>query len=286
MYGAVCAVRGASSVSVTAAPILAGGRGAIQPWLAQAQAPQQNAGAKSDTAIKQANPANESTGGAGDKKGDKPKDLGPSDAAWWFDSPIDIFTGALVVVTIGLIATGYCTIRTMQETERRQLRAYVGIVQIEIEAPHMPHAAFEIPNPAPAGFVHEDFVNVTVKNYGQTLASEVLVWMNWLPGPFGSQIADEFQYPDNDPLNTAAHASRAVVNINALAPFRRAARRETTLHFYGHVDYTDIYERRHRRDFCFIYEPWRPQSVRFVPAPRHNREYTIARNDPGIVPPP
>lgn len=51
------------------------------------------------------------------------------------DAYIAVFNGLLVIVTVGLIAVGYFTIRKMRETEERQLRAYVYVENAYYEVP-------------------------------------------------------------------------------------------------------------------------------------------------------
>ncbi|MGO8952085.1 MAG: hypothetical protein ACLPWS_02810 [Rhodomicrobium sp.] len=210
---------------------------------------------------------------------------------------IAIFTVVLGLFTVSLATSTNKMARAAENTERRQLRAYVGMHEIETELPNLHQLNYEIPDNIPPGFIHQDFVTATIKNFGQTPAQDVMTVVNWQPIiPFGAWLPDDFGYRDQDTLNTIASAGRSVVdrdsthfstvNLNTLRAFRDAENKTCSLYLYGHIDYTDVYDRRWRREFCYIWEPWRPSGARFVPYREHNREYQIERNDPGIFPAP
>ncbi len=185
---------------------------------------------------------------------------------------IAVFTIILGLFTISLAASTDKLVRGAERTERRQLRAYVGVHEIETELPNLKTLSYEIPDYGqfPPNFIHKDFITIIIKNYGQTPARSVLTVVNWQPFfPFGSAAPDDFDYRDQDLLNTISTAGRSIidrdnthfttVNLNKLIGFRDASNKKCSLYIYGHIDYTDIYDRRWRREFNYLWEPWRPK---------------------------
>jgi len=204
----------------------------------------------------------------------------------WYDITTLIILG--ITLTALIIYTGltYYQASIARDTARRQLRAYVGINAIDIEAPNLKKAGYEVPANPPAGFIYKDFVVPLIKNFGQTPASDVLVIVNWIPvTPFGYLLPDNFPYQDYSTSGGTTTASRFVldpgqihtgkVKIDKLKFFRDAQSKATSLYIYGHIDYTDIYNRRWQREFSYAYEPWRPEGDRFVPDRKHNGEKQI-----------
>lgn len=177
------------------------------------------------------------------------------------------------------------------DTSKRQLRAYVGLARFEIEVPNLTVANYQpSPSPLPAGVVFADFMRAEVKNYGQTPATDVSVHMNFVFIPtFAQDLPDNFGYPDYEAVTGAGVgivASRQIIEpgksieprtaLPDISALRDAPARKTSVFFYGHIDYTDIYDRRWRKSYCYSYEWWRPAGDRFVAYKAHNEEHQIA----------
>lgn len=207
--------------------------------------------------------------------------------------PVAFFTMLLCLITGGLaVYTGLLWGSTRKlvadagQNAERQLRAYVGIDLIDLELPSITNAMYEIPDPVPNGHIFHDFVIAAAKNFGETPASKVAVFVNWASvTPFAGALPNDFPYGDLGSDNEIAGASRyildpgkvhiAKVKIPKLQTFRDAQGKRCSLYFYGHIDSTDIFGRSWRRDFCYVYEPWRPTGDRFVPYREHNEEKKI-----------
>ena len=97
-------------------------------------------------------------------------------------------------------------------------------------------------------------------------------------------LPEEFAYQDANSFgDNLTSVSRSILDpgsdrtftivVNKMAPFKDAFSKKISLYFYGHINYTDIYKKKWRRDFCYVYEPWRPMAQRFVPYHEHNEEY-------------
>lgn len=74
-------------------------------------------------------------------------------------------TGALAVFTLMLWIATYCLFREGKHTARRQLRAYVMIDKCLVRGTKT------------QGGLHEDWINLTLKNFGQTPAKNISYWI-------------------------------------------------------------------------------------------------------------
>ena len=193
----------------------------------------------------------------------------------------------VILGTLILAAAAIGQIWLTARTARRQLRAYLGLLSIDVDMPHLNDHRYVIPSPPPQGHVFEDFILTAVKNYGATPAFRVSVIVNWIPvNPFGARLPDGYEYPD---LNTspqgALFISRGIadpqkehlgtITVDSLEAFRDAKSKGVSIYFYGHIDYQDVFKRNWRRDFCFVWEPWRPEGRQLVPYHEHNEEYRV-----------
>jgi hypothetical protein len=220
------------------------------------------------------------------------------------DDPVALFTFVLASSTIGLwIVTWRSgarqsdetrqTIVAMEGSERRQLRAYVGVTRIEFVVPHLEDLGWNVPNPPPDGYIYTELVMVTVANFGSTPAYEVRVTVNWQPfRPFGSHPAPEYVFVDYvGPLAASRSAVidtdqefRASITIADLTAFREAESRTSSLYVYGSILYTDVYGRRWNRTYCLVYEPWRRDGERFIPYPNGGNDETYIGERPPKMP--
>ncbi|MFZ1905197.1 MAG: hypothetical protein WAU56_07380 [Steroidobacteraceae bacterium] len=174
------------------------------------------------------------------------------------------------------------------DTSKRQLRAYVGVERFDVELPNLTAPKYQ-PLPAAPGIVFSDFMRAEIKNYGQTPATDVSVHMNFQPVPdFGADLPADFGYPDYEAFqgtSVEVFASRQIVEpgksietrtvLRDISALRAAHAGKARVFFYGHIDYTDIYNRRWRKDYCYSYEWWRPEGDRFVPYKAHNEEHQL-----------
>jgi len=194
------------------------------------------------------------------------------------------FTLSLRESTDALYDAGEKQRRLSEDTARRQLRAYVGIDGLEFE------------------LVGEAFVVLYIKNYAQTPSHDVTSYANVIGVPIVgggnyAKIPDRFDFADHLPKGIEEERRR-VVSKFILQPGQRhgsrvpltdaesvrnveAKRTQNTIYVYGHIDYTDIYDRRWRHDFCFQWEPHRPKGQQFLPYERHNRETLIRQASGG-----
>lgn len=176
------------------------------------------------------------------------------------------------------------TIRTLERTERRQLRAYVGVEKIEIKHPGISKPDIPIEEKRAPGYAHEDFVCLTIKNFGQTPAYAVSTQVNWMPTPYPMRLPDGFDYPDIKSAGDGAapiqsrsilhkdQTHTAIIAIFDLAVIRATLNKQAMLYLYGHIDFTDIYNRQWIMDFCYLWEPWATSGITYSPYMEHNEE--------------
>lgn len=206
-----------------------------------------------------------------------------------------VMIAAALLTTFFVFAT-WQTMRRAQTTDvefaKVRQRAYVGVAGIELDAPNLAKADFEVPDAGnePATFVPADFLRLTVSNFGLTPAKRVLVVANWAAMPLNRNFSYTFDYRDQitkDEIAAAGrptidpnHVYRVALPLSKLKPFRDAAAQTATIYIYGHIDYSDIFGRRWRRDFCYIHDARRgPVSPYF----EHNDEYSIAADNDGVL---
>jgi hypothetical protein len=180
------------------------------------------------------------------------------------------------------------TVRAMNDTAQRQLRAYVGVggENFRLDLPgekdsHYTPVNLNDPNPQ----IFNDFVVLTVKNFGQTPAFDVVVFCHAVATEGASLLeADFFQkmQPDRIDPNSGVFTSRFTLQPQQSAEsksaildvrlFSAARKRKKTIYLWGHIYYRDIYQRPWRTRYCYVWEPWHPPGARFVPYIRYNDE--------------
>ena len=84
----------------------------------------------------------------------------------------------------------------IRKTNKRQLRAYVGLESLRLELPELNDPNYRPIQPDKAGLVVDDYVLATVKNYGTTPALDVRTQVNWVYVSFGTRIPADFAYAD------------------------------------------------------------------------------------------
>jgi len=204
------------------------------------------------------------------------------------DVALAAFTAALAAATITLIAVGLGqghqlkrSVDAIQGTERRQLRAYVGVEEISFVLPHLDHLGWMAPDPPPDGYIYDDFILVKVRNFGATPAYELRVGINWVPIiPFSIVLPPNAELPDHVgviPPSTsqvldAGRPFPATINVNDMLAFQQAVARVASLYIHGYIGYTDVYGRRWHRKFRYVWEPYRSEGPRFTPDFHGNNE--------------
>jgi hypothetical protein len=118
------------------------------------------------------------------------------------DFAVALFTGLLVLVGYIQAVRLRKTITTMESAERRQTRAYVGINDIRFDFLHISDTNWKAPDPLPtSGYIYEDKILVTVKNFGETPAYELRIVVNWqLLAPFGVHPPADYSFPEHAPV--------------------------------------------------------------------------------------
>jgi hypothetical protein len=188
---------------------------------------------------------------------------------------------AIITVFLAFIAN------SQHKTTRAQLRAYCGPAKFEYNIPKINDATFDIPNPPPAGYIFDHYLVISAKNYGSTPASNLSVFVNWQPMSFGYKLPDDFRFDDKQSGKRISYFSSTVVDPGSsyealvvldgkdLAILRAAKAKAAVLFLYGRIDYTDVFRRRWRRDFCVQWCPWNDGVHEFVPYEANNGERQI-----------
>lgn len=195
-----------------------------------------------------------------------------------------IFTAAATRAASRAAKAADNAVEVTEDTAKQQLRAYLGIEKLEVTEPGS-QGVYDIGD----GRTGENITAITIKNFGSTPAYKVLAQLNFFTTQIGDQIKEDFTFPD--PENQIAESYR-YHNLTIIDPghnfmgygfypselrlmFTTANAVQINLFVYGHIDYTDVFNRRWRRDFCFHYSPKADPGNRFLPYSRHNDEYQI-----------
>ncbi len=187
----------------------------------------------------------------------------------------------LFLITATAIA--YKTYTTAAEASQRQLRAYLGLETLDLNLPSSKSSAL-LPNSLKAGDLIQDFVLLSIKNFGATPANKVSCHVSWINRQFAHSLEENYSYPDLDgnlPDGAKFIPAEAVifpqttwhvtVAITDISPFRKAKNREETMFLYGHIDYEDIYGNKHTSKFCYNYQPFDDTRLLFIPIGPYNK---------------
>jgi hypothetical protein len=160
----------------------------------------------------------------------------------------------------------------------------VGPETFDIDLPAAELDRYSV-GPFVAGQRIKDFVMVRIKNFGQTPATNVAIWVDWLPMRKGFRLPLDFDFPDMKQLDEKGPL--ALITSNRLlfpgqsyvsnvpildaTPFIEANVGGVDMFVYGHIDYLDFYNAAERTtEFCYIYEPEGAPGNRFVAHDQHN----------------
>lgn len=175
-------------------------------------------------------------------------------------------------------------LRLSESSTEKQLRAYVGIESIVLDAPNIGRQDYK-PHVPKAGSRSPDTLRITIRNFGATPANEVIVWANWVSTDFGARLPDAFGYPDFGVGDKGPNGLRTTlirptvfpqqvwpqdIGIDDLAPFVGANRREANTYVYGHINYRDMLGTHRTTDFCFSYDPEEGGGAAFTAYEQHN----------------
>jgi hypothetical protein len=173
-----------------------------------------------------------------------------------------------------------------RQSSERQLRAYVGIENIEIDCPNLSNLNYVKYVPSP-GTMSPDVINITVKNFGTTPANKVHVLANWGGIQFGARLPDNFDFPVTDIASLAGPQGLRptwtkpalfpgqvfvqTIAINNAIGFIHAAAGQITMIVWGRVYYVDMFGQNRETLFCFQFAPANPAGKWFVPYEMHNQ---------------
>ena len=187
---------------------------------------------------------------------------------WTHDPGIFWATVAGIIVVIAytsVAAWQACLTRQQldvsQDTEHRQLRAYMIVTDFAVSCPDCGDNSF-VPS---VKTVYKNLIAYRMENNGQTPAHQVGPIISWWPVAGKNQkLPKNFSFPDEVPVPTGFNShsdigrdqhkdGQAVIDDNDIKTFQDAAAGNSTLFVYGHVDYCDIFDEPHSTAFCFIY---------------------------------
>ncbi len=165
------------------------------------------------------------------------------------------------------------------DTERRSLRAYLGVLPPTLQCPDCANALYQDPSSGPV--LTPNLLTFVVKVVGQTPAYDVHVrHVDWEPityiAPY--QFGNKFVAHPNF---ANVIESRTTILPSDTAPFRvaiqvayfRPAKFEGgRLLVYGGFDYQDIFGKTWTKEFCFIYKGAGAQDT-FTTCPEHNGDH-------------
>ena len=168
---------------------------------------------------------------------------------------------------------------TAQDTEKQQLRAYVGVNSEPIilrcdacDNPSKPIIERE--------YRDDNSVVMEIQNFGLTPAYDTSVRLKWEINTSGIGPADDFAYPD-DQLGTNGvgkfamypgqkRPSVVILDAQTIAFIQRARKHEMSMFYYGRIDYRDVFDEQTIVDFCFWYAPDAGAKNHFPICPMHN----------------
>lgn len=168
------------------------------------------------------------------------------------------------------------TYRAMIETERRQLRAYIGVEGFQF-------AVINRDNPTAPHYLDFNHLAVKVRNFGSTPADDVVVYATVSEMPFRQTLAPGSDFDrlmwlgsGHNPITRAyLHRDQThefFIGLRDVAPFWRALEKGASLTIYGRIYYRDIYKRPWSTKFCAVWEPWHHPGPRFVTQGEFNGE--------------
>ncbi len=208
--------------------------------------------------------------------------IAQQDQVYWAKWMTYISSGQLAF-SIATAILLFFTYRATKATERRQLRAYVGIEKIDLEIRSAKKGYAPITD-ITGNVIFKDFVAVTVKNFGVSPAKSVQVIA-------GIAWTEMFQrLPNEAELDKAIHKRSNPASFKVLAYLNTkqeqtikcpltdvsatwlAREKQKSVYVVGRIYYEDAYGEFWSVKFCYAWEPWHPGGERFVPYEIFNGE--------------
>ncbi|TPK70770.1 hypothetical protein FJ527_28255 [Mesorhizobium sp. B2-4-18] len=228
---------------------------------------------------------------------DAAKDQNPKDEiseTLWERTVYDPVALSTVVIAVFTVVLGIGTALLVLDGRRHSrhtLRAYVGVDRLEFEIPSLKDVNFRGRRFRQAigkfGYVNKDFITVKVRNYGQTPAQDVCVFAYWAAAPRFTRLPDDFFDRNNEDVidtgDVRTTLARFTLNpqsmefsktaLTELVPIQAALKEHRfDIYVFGRVHYRDIYDRKWRTRFCYVWEPRHGPSGRFVAYEQYNGE--------------
>lgn len=202
---------------------------------------------------------------------------------WEALSAISTAIGTGFAILASYIA--YQTFESTIDTAQKQLRAYVGVDDIDIELPSSKVENYQ-PVKQSLGKLIPDYLILKVKNTGSTPAKKVTTWINWEPLAFGYQLPEDFDFKDHEsnirePFAVVkstfslfpGNSRETITSIDDARCFIEAQSKKKSLYLYGYISYEDIYGREHKTNFCYAYQPYASASQQFLPCTIHQEVF-------------
>ena len=196
--------------------------------------------------------------------------------------------GLYTLITAGLLIAGLYQnktsseqLRVAQDTEKRQLRAYLGIMSIQLQCPDCDSISYRERQIGKGIAETKDIIIFDVKASGVTPAYNVHLYANWQPIPSVVPYVVNIPFPEF-PSTVSIVESRPTILPNEHAPFfvainieifQNARLGKIHLRVYGHVDYDDVFGAGWQAEFCYVYQPSIGGGDMFTTCPEHNGDH-------------
>ncbi|MGO9120789.1 MAG: hypothetical protein ACLQPD_24665 [Desulfomonilaceae bacterium] len=184
---------------------------------------------------------------------------------WWeiTQNPVEVFTGALAIFTIVLVAVSIYQVAVIRRTTRRQLRAYVFIDSVDIINAIAPPENASLPEGTP------DYqptigpiVRIVIKNSGQTPAYDMICWGHIYfsdypltsPLPYIDQKVVSPPIKSKLPVPAEGKTFKDLVMPLPLTATQIGYLREAThaIYVYGNINYRDIFGKNRFSSFRYF----------------------------------
>jgi hypothetical protein len=166
----------------------------------------------------------------------------------WLEYATGLFAFIAAIGAIGAAIFGGVQAWVTRDTEKRQLRAYIGI------------------NTSVAMHVDNEKLTFAVDNFGQTPANRMRVFSNWEFLPVSKGLPPDFNFSDQgrcpdqnvmdsySPIFPKTYITHQRLHCaGEFDKLQRAQRKEFDAFLFGHIEYVDMFNKKRRTDFCFLY---------------------------------
>jgi hypothetical protein len=179
---------------------------------------------------------------------------------WWLTACtalLAVATLLLFAATVGLYVGGKKQLELSRDAERRELRAYVGHLEMLFDKTTNRVKYFD-------------------KNFGSTPASDVSMYIRVVPGGPPSTLDDELTENERQKVVQIVHPEQ---NVGRIIETPTPTGPTDQFFLYGYVNYTDIIGYRWRHRFAFSFDPagGRNSTEWFVAHHQYNDELFLGR---------